>query len=162
MTNSPYAVDLHGTDPLVSLADTTARVLALAESWRAADFERSYGPGKWTGRELLIHMVQCELVFGGRARFALTTPGYTVVPFEQDDWMPLDRTADGPAALSAYRGLRAMNLAFFRSLTAAQLDHPCQHPSAGPINVRFILTTLAGHEAHHMPHIEAIGSGSQG
>lgn len=162
MTKNPYAADLQGTDPLVSLGQTHVRVLQLADSWSADDLARSYGPGKWTGRELLIHMVQCELVFGGRARFALTTPAYSVVPFDQNVWMPLDRTADGAAALSAYRGLRAMNLAFFRSLTADQLDHPCQHPSLGPISVRFILTSLAGHEAHHLPHFEAIGPGSRG
>jgi len=157
MTTNPYEAELHGTDPLDALDWTHVEILRAIDRWAPEDYERPYGPGKWTGRELIIHLAQCELVFGSRARFALTTPGYTVVPFDQDDWMPLDATAGPMAALDAYRGLRAMNAAFFRSLTPAQLDHPCQHPELGTISVRYILTSLTGHEAHHLPHIRAIG-----
>ena len=97
-----------------------------------------------------------ELVFGDRARFALAVPGYTVTPFEQDDWIALDRTADAASAFDAFQGLRSMNLAMFSSLTPSQRDRMFHHPERGPLPVSWIITLLAGHDRHHLVHLEGI------
>ena len=76
----------------------------------------------------LIHLAQTELALGSRARFALTQQDYTAQPFSQDDWLPLDAQIDGPAALDAYTSLRRLNVAMFRTLSAAALDREFAHP----------------------------------
>ena len=158
MSNNPYGKYVEGMDLLASLQETSHRIESLMRGWTPEMFERSYAPGKWTARQLLIHLVHVEMIFSGRIRFALTTPGYAVVPFDQDDWMKIDNAADGPSAYAALAGLRRVNLAFFRSLTPAQRAHRFQHPERGEIDVDWILTALAGHDRHHLPQLETIAT----
>ena len=82
-----------------------------------ADFERSYAPGKWSFRKVLVHLAQTELALSTRARFALTMPGYQAQAFSQDEWMAADDRAGARAALDAYTSLREFNLALWRNLT---------------------------------------------
>jgi hypothetical protein len=160
MSNNPYGKYVEGMDVLASLAETSARVESLMRGWTPEMFERSYAPGKWTARQLLTHLAQTEMVFGGRVRFALTTPGFVVVPFDQDDWMKIENTIDGATAYATYLALRRMDLQFFRALTPAQRQHKFHHPERGEIDVDWVITALAGHDRHHMPQLEAIASGA--
>jgi hypothetical protein len=160
MSNNPYGKYVEGMDVLASLAETSQRIESLMRAWSPEVFERSYAPGKWTARQLITHLVHVDLVFSERIRFALTTPRYTVVPFEQDDWMKIENTIDGLTASAAFTGLRRMNLQFFRSLTPNQRTHRFQHPERGEIDVNWILTALAGHDRHHLPHLETIAAGA--
>ncbi len=156
MSNNPYGKYVEGMDVLASLGETSSRIESLMRGWTPEMFERSYAPGKWTARQLLTHLVHTEMVFSERVRFALTTPGYVVVPFDQDDWMKVENTIDGASAYAAYLALRRVNLTFFRSLTPAQRTHRFQHPERGEIDVNWIITALAGHDRHHMPQLETI------
>jgi hypothetical protein len=158
MSNNPYGKYVEGMDLLASLEETSARLEALLQGWTPEMFERSYAPGKWSARQLLTHLVHAEIVFGERIRFALTMPGYVVVPFDQDEWMKVESSVGASAALAAYLGLRRVNLAFFRSLTAVQRAHRFQHPERGEIDVNWIITALAGHDRHHLPQFEAIAN----
>lgn len=46
-TPNPYERDLEGRDPFEALSDTAGRIRDAVASWTPADFERSYGTGKW-------------------------------------------------------------------------------------------------------------------
>jgi hypothetical protein len=108
----------------------------------------------------MTHLAHTELVFGDRVRFALTTPNYVVVPFDQDEWMARESHTEGATAHAAFVALRRMNLAFFRSLTAEQRRLRFQHPERGEIDVNWIITMLAGHDRHHLPQLETIAAGA--
>jgi hypothetical protein len=84
---TPYTADLAGREPIAALRETTSRIGAIAGAWSPDDFERAYAPGKWTARQLLIHLAQTELALGARARMALTTPNYSAQSFNQDVWI---------------------------------------------------------------------------
>lgn len=160
MSNNPYGKYVEGMDLLASLDETSRRIESLLGGWSPDMFERTYAPGKWTARQLLTHLVHTEMVFGSRVRFALTTPDYVVVPFDQDDWMRVESTIDGASAYAAYLALRRVNLAYFRSLTPAQRTHRFTHPERGEIDVNWIITALAGHDRHHLPQFETIAAGA--
>ena len=91
-----------------------------------------------------------------RARRARRWANYVVSPFEQDEWLALDESVDAGSALAAYQGMRRMNLALFRSLTAAQRSHRFEHPERGTIDVEWMIAALAGHERRHLRHLQAI------
>jgi DinB superfamily len=152
---NPYAADLGNRDALAALDDTPARISEAVTGWTPAQFERTYAPGKWSIRKVLIHLAQTELALGSRARFALTVPGYTAQPFSQDDWLALDAAIDGPAALAAYTSLRRMNVSMFRTASAAALDREFAHPEYGQLTVRWILNQMAGHDIHHLKQINS-------
>jgi hypothetical protein len=67
-------------------------------------FERSYAPGKWDARQILIHLAQSELALGYRVRMALTTPAYEAQAFDQDTWIARESKTGGPDALDAFLG----------------------------------------------------------
>jgi hypothetical protein len=155
---NPYAPDLGGLDPVVSLSTTPDQYDALLAGWTPAEFERSYAPGKWSARQVLIHLAQAELMIQPRIRLALTARDYIVQPFEQDDVLALEPDVDAATALSMYRSLRQFSLPMIRSLAPAQLAVTCTHPQMGTLDVRWFLVMLAGHELRHLRQLQQIAS----
>ena len=153
---NPYAEDLGNRNPLDALGDTAERIRQLVTSWSDATFDKSYAPGKWSARRILVHLAQTELALTTRARFALAQPGYTAQAFNQDDWMPIDDGADARTALAAYTSLRGLNLAMWKRLTKEQLDRPFTHPEYGDLTVSWIMAQMAGHDIHHLKQLQAI------
>lgn len=155
-TPNPYADDLGPRDVFEALDETPDRIGAAVAGWRPAQFERTYAPGKWSVRDVLIHLAQTELALGTRMRFALSTPGYVAQPFAQDAWLPLDRGLDAATALGVYTVLRRMNVALLRALPADRLDREFSHPEYGLLTIRWIASQLAGHDIHHFKQIQSI------
>lgn len=156
MHENPYAGPLGNRDPYEALADTPERIRQLVGSWPADRFEHSYAPGKWSARQVLIHLAQTELALPTRVRFALSEKNYTAQAFNQDDWMPIDGGLDARTALDVYTTLRRMNAAMFRSLTPAQRDRTFTHPEYGQLTVGWVAAQMAGHDIHHLRQLEQI------
>ena len=167
---TPYTADLAGREPLSAMRDTAARIRALVREWRPDQFERSYAPGKWDARQILTHLAQSEIALGYRARMALTSPGYTAQPFDQDVWMSIEAGGSdgsggagagglsGADALDAFLGLAAMNIALFASLSDADRASTLAHPEYGSLTVDWIIHQMAGHQIHHLKQLEAIAT----
>jgi hypothetical protein len=153
---NPYSHDLGDREPLEALADTPGRIRELVQCWNAERFERSYAPGKWSARQILIHLAQTELGLTTRARLAVSQNGYTAQPFSQDEWIPLDATADAMTALDTYVALRKFNVAMWKALTPEQRTREFEHPEYGTLNVWWIAAQLAGHDIHHLKQLAAI------
>jgi len=75
MQNNPYATDLGSTDPLKALALTPRKIRSILGKWTARQWERTYAPGKWSARRIVIHLAQTELALTTRARFAASQDG---------------------------------------------------------------------------------------
>ena len=155
---NPYGADLGAREPLDALADTPERIRALVDCWNPDRFENSYAPGKWSARQILIHLAQTELALPTRARFALSQDHYTAQPFSQDDWMPLDAASDARVALDAYLALRRLNLAMWKVLTPEQRARRFTHPEYGTLSVWWIAAQMAGHDVHHFKQLGQVKS----
>jgi len=153
---NPYGDDLGARAPLDALAETPTHLRRLVERWGEADFERTYAPGKWSFRKVLVHLAQTELALTTRARFALSQDRYVSQAFSQDDWMAIDNQADARTALEAYVTLRQFNLAMWRALTPEQIDRPFTHPEYGDLTVGWIMAQMAGHDIHHLKQFQLI------
>jgi hypothetical protein len=162
MHNNPYAGALGDRDPLEALEATPDEIRRVVESWPADRFEKSYAPGKWSARQLLVHLAQTELALPNRVRYALSQNGYVAQPFSQDDWLPLEDTLDARTALNAYVALRKMNVALFRRLTPEQREREFTHPEYGTLNVWWVVNQTAGHDIHHLAHFKMIGRKDEG
>jgi uncharacterized damage-inducible protein DinB len=155
---NPYAASLGERDALKSLAETPDRIRMLVSTIGAARLSHSHAPGKWNVGQLLVHLAQVELAFGLRVRMALSVDQYVVQPFDQDAWLANETLLDCDAALAAYEGMRAMNLALFRALAPEQRRKTFMHPERGQMQVEDIITTLAGHEQHHLAQIATVAA----
>jgi len=153
---TPYTNDLGGREPIAAMRDSADRYQRLLSVWKPAQFERSYAPGKWTARQILIHLAQTELALGTRARMALCTPNYAAQAFNQDQWMANEQTLAGKEALDALLALMTMNRTFFDGLSPADLATTLSHPEYGALTVDWILHQLAGHQIHHLAQLEQI------
>ena len=156
MHPNPYGSDLGDRNPLDALDETPGKIQRLVESWNADRFEQSYAPGKWSARRLLVHLAQTELALGTRVRFALSQNGYAAQAFSQDDWLPIDDGVDARTALEAYVNLRRMNVAMFRRLTPSQRERTFSHPEYGSLTVWWVANQMAGHDLHHLGHLEQV------
>jgi hypothetical protein len=153
---NPYAAELGSRDAIEALGDTPGQIRRAVAGWTDAQFERTYAPGKWSIRKVLIHLAQTELALGTRMRFALAESGYVAQPFSQDAWLPFDASIDAPAALDVYTSLREMNVAMLRTLSAEQLGREFAHPEYGTLTVLWVAQQMAGHDIHHLKQIEAV------
>ncbi len=153
---NPYAEDLGDREPLAALSETPERIRQAVGKWTAEQFERTYAPGKWSARKILIHLAQTELALTTRARFALSQSSYTAQAFSQDDWIALDEGADAHTALDTYITLRRLNLAMWRKLTPEQVARPFRHPEYGELTVGWIMAQMAGHDIHHLKQFQHI------
>src|SRR5262245_52752764 len=155
---TPYTSDLNDRNPLEALADTPNQIRALTERWTSAQFERTYAPGKWTSRQILIHLAQTEMALGTRARMALCSSSYAAQAFDQNQWIVRDGGISGVDALNALLAMSTMNRALFRSLPDADRATPFTHPEYGAISVDWLIHQMAGHQIHHLRQLEQIAT----
>lgn len=153
---TPYSPDLGNRDPIEAIRETLGSFSELSR-WSDADFERSYAAGKWSARQVLVHLAQMELAFGTRARLALTTPNYMAQSFDQDRWMARESKLGGREALAALVGAGTMNAELFASLSAADRQATFTHPEYGAISIDWLIHQTAGHQIHHLRQLESIG-----
>lgn len=151
---TPYAQYVGDRDPVDVLRESFDAYRELSREIAADMWDRPIAPGKWTIRQVLVHVVQWEMILGLRLRFALASPDYVVQPFEQDPLMIEAAVVDGSTALAAFEAVRKMTMTFAASLTPAQRRQKTQHAERGEIDVQDILVTLAGHGVHHLKQIQ--------
>lgn len=154
MSLNPYAPELGQRDPVEVIEATPRKLQALLERLTAEQIEKRPAPGKWSVREIMAHLADCELAFGFRLRQGAA--GVPVIqPFDQDDWARNYAGYDFASAMSTYRAVRAWNLAFIRTLTDQQKQIQVTHPERGRMTVWTIVETMAGHDLHHLERLES-------
>ena len=156
MQKNPYAEDLGSLDPLTALVETPKKIQRITATWNKRQWERSYAPGKWSARRVVIHLAQTELALTTRVRYAASQKGYSAQPFDQDAWLSLDDGVDGTTALEAYLALRRLSVALFKGLTPAQRTRTFAHPEYGRLNPEWVAAQLAGHDIHHLKQLRQI------
>jgi uncharacterized damage-inducible protein DinB len=151
-----YARYLADREPLAVMRENLGRLGALTAGWEDAQYERPWAEGKWTGRQVLLHLAHTELALGNRARMALSTPNYEAQRFDQDRWIDRETAITGREALAALTALIRMNLRLFEVLSPADRATPMSHPDYGSITVDWIIHLLAGHQLHHFEQLAKV------
>jgi hypothetical protein len=143
-------------NPLESMESSAKRVEAVARRLGDAGLSRSWGPGKWTGKQILAHLADAELAIGFRTRQVLAQDNHTIQPFDEAAWARRYENVDAEAALAAFLAERRWNLALFRKLGAADLSREAVHPERGPETLDTIIRLLAGHDWNHLAQLESL------
>ncbi|HEY7353249.1 MAG TPA: DinB family protein [Terriglobales bacterium] len=137
------------------LEATASNLAAVSKSVGEKRIAQPLAPGKWSPREILVHLADCELAFGFRYRQALGEDDHVVQPFDQDKWAKSYAAYDTALALSTFAALRNWNLTLIRTLSPEQLSKVVSHPERGRMTFRTLLETTAGHDIHHLRQLEA-------
>ncbi len=158
--NTPYTPLLEGRDPLASMREMIPAFGALVANWTAADFERPWAPGKWTARQVFVHLAQTELALGVRSRMALTKANFAAASFDQDAWLARESFMGAREAVAAFTAIATMNLALYETLSGADRETMLVHDEYGPMTVDWIIYQEAGHQRHHFRQLQGmVGKG---
>ena len=143
-------------NPMESLPETAARVEGLARKLGDARLAKGWGPGKWTGKQVLAHLADAEVGIGFRIRQVLAEDDHRIQPFDESAWARRYDHVDHEAALASFLALRRWNLGLLRTLTPADLAREALHPERGPETLGTIVRLLAGHDLNHLAQLEKL------
>ena len=153
---NPYSAQLGDLDPLEVIAATPAKLSALMDAIGSERAEQPRAPGKWSAREIVCHLADCEVAFAFRLRQTLAEARHVMQPFDQEAWAKRYASYSVEAALATFSALRQWNLALVRSLGAADLARPVYHPERGDMKLQTIVETMGGHDRNHLKQVEEI------
>ena len=164
MEENPYAKHLDGRQAMEILTGTPARLRELLTPLSTEEINRVPGPKKWSLRELMAHLADCELAFGFRLRQALPPIGEgigapqlpPIQPFDQDVWATRYAAYDFATSLATFEALRAWNLRLLTTVREEDRGQTLQHPERGTLTFQTVLETIAGHDGHHLRLLESL------
>jgi hypothetical protein len=122
---------------------------------------RSYGPGKWTLRQILAHLADSEVVSQTRTRFILSEPGVSIVPFDQDKWTRtlLYDQRSIPLMRRLFITTRESLIELVDLLPEALFGREGRHPEHPSCRAWDVVTRTATHTMHHYGQLVAIRDG---
>ncbi|UKT63479.1 DinB family protein [Pedobacter mucosus] len=111
----------------------------------------AYAAGKWTLKEMLGHIIDCERIFAYRITAFARNEKQHLPGFDEDDYVLNAHFAerDLEDLLQEFIALRRANLYLFSSLNHEELERKGV-ASEREINVKSILFITAGHIIHHI------------
>lgn len=141
---------------LKQLAQTPATLGRLLKGLDADGWKRSYGAGKWTIRQIVAHLRDCEIAYGMRCRLMISEPNATLTPFDQDRWADATRYAkqDGKQAYETLKLLRATNLEMLKLAGKEALARGGIHGEYGAITVAQMARHILAHDRNHLAQVE--------
>jgi hypothetical protein len=155
MTTNPYAPFLGERAAWEVIEETAGRLKFLLERL-GPKVEEAPAPGKWSPRQIVCHLADCEIVFAYRLRQALAQEHHVIQPFDQDQWATQYDSCDARTALTVFGAVREWNVRLIHSLTPGHLRKKLTHPERGEMQVSVVVETMAGHDLNHLSQIEAI------
>jgi uncharacterized damage-inducible protein DinB len=157
---NPYASQLGNRDPLEVIAATPKKLQFLADQLGPKRIEQPWARGKWSGRQILCHLADCELVFAFRFRQTIAEDHHVIQPFDQDRYAASYSAYKADAALAAFSAVRNWNLAFVRQLSPEMFSKAVTHPERGAMTFKTLVETMAGHDLNHLRQIETLAQNS--
>ncbi len=153
----PYRID----QALAILAGTPRRLEQLSRGVTAKRAAARPGPDKWSLKEIVCHLADCEIVYGFRYRKILAEPDAVLVPFDQNAWaenlhyreQPLKEALDGLSAL------RRRHIALLKVIPRRAWGKAGNHPHYGALTLRQIVIHLVDHDRNHVAQVERLVHG---
>ena len=118
-------------------------------------FDYRYAEGKWTIKEIIQHLIDCERIFAYRALRFSRNDQTPLASFEENDYA-INTNANGRSIqelLTELSAVRHSKLLFYKSLSEEQLKR-MGTASNIQISVRALGFTIIGHQKHHQKVFE--------
>jgi uncharacterized damage-inducible protein DinB len=158
MELNPYAKFLGDRDPILVLESTYVQLAKLADRLPEEQLALRPPSGKWSAREIVAHLADCELVFSFRLRQALAEDHPTIQPFDQERWAARYANVDMASGLRLFSAARDWNLLLIDDLIPGERERKTTHPERGTMTFWTIVETMAGHDINHLQQIERLAT----
>ena len=136
---------------VVALKNQLTDIEQFFREWPSDKWDYAYAKGKWTIKEVLIHMMDAERILAYRALRIARNDATSLPGFDQDEFTPF-MNADNRSVesiLREYRAVRMATIALVENLDDAASSRigTASNAPASPLAMAFV---IAGHEIHHM------------
>lgn len=153
---NPYMqkyIDLIGEGDILQIIDSnTSELIKLFDSIPAEKHNYRYAEGKWTIKEVLMHIVDTERVMSYRAFVAGRCDDKTVLHYMDEDAYAAnvdvtDRSMED--LLEEFQFVRGATLKLFRNLNTEQLTFKANNMEH-KLTARAMAYIIPGHARHHI------------
>ena len=122
-----------------------------AEVW---DFKPA--PGKWSIREIVAHLTDCEANAFVRCRKIIAESGSAVTPYNQDLWANnlLYESRSIDSNLELFKNIRLINTALFLDLNEEAWNRHMIHPEHGMVTLKEYVPDMSKHLDVHIKQMK--------
>ncbi|MCS6795975.1 MAG: DinB family protein, partial [Raineya sp.] len=115
----------------------------------------AYAPGKWTIKEILLHLTDSERVLSYRAMAFARGELQALPGFDQDTYVHNSQAQKRTlqSILAEFEAVRKATIALFENLPTETLTL-IGNANNFPTSVRGLAAMIAGHEIHHTKQIQ--------
>jgi hypothetical protein len=110
-----------------------------------------YAPGKWSVKEVVVHLSDAERIFAYRALRIARGDGTPLPGYDENAYVPLSGADAQPLAalVTEWGQVRQATASLFRHLPAEAWTRRGT-ANGMPVSVRALAWIIAGHERHHL------------
>lgn len=152
-----YVAACSESDMIESLQNGLNEFVVMAGSIPFVKENYSYAPGKWSVKEVMLHMIDSERVFGYRAlRFSRLDPT-PLHNFHENDYT-IHSNAENRTIISLqkeFESLRLSHIEMFNGMTEEMLEF-VGNANKRDMSVSAIGWMMAGHAKHHVKVIKEV------
>lgn len=132
------------------LKQNLAETVLFYENLPDEKYDFAYAEGKWTIKDVLLHVIDTERIFSYRALRIARQDKTPLMGFEQDDYITSANATSRSivSLLEEYKAVRQASITLFETFDSAALSQ-IGEASGFPISVKAIGYILTGHENHH-------------
>lgn len=114
-----------------------------------------YEDGKWTPKEVLMHIIDTERIFSYRALRFARKDKVDLLGFDQDAFIPPSNAnqREIDSLVEEYKAVRAATIVLFKNFDDTMLKEVGMG-SGSPMSVRALGFITLGHEQHHVSLIK--------
>ncbi len=145
-----YISSLPDGSILETLERQTGETMALITRIPEARGTHRYAEGKWSIKEVLLHVIDAERIFAMRALCFARGEDKMLPGFDENAYVPMsDANARSLLSLSTeYAAVRSASMQLWRNLPEAAWSRT-GNANGKTISVRALAWIMAGHDAHH-------------
>jgi len=146
-----YIGKVPSDDFLSVLESSTNTTVELLRSLNDEQWSYAYAAGKWTVKEMILHIIDTERIFAYRALRVARRDATALPGFDQDDYVPtsMANSRSGDSIIAEYQAVRAATIELFKGMdeTSYSFIGQASNFPVSPLSLGFI---TAGHEIHHI------------
>ena len=146
----PYIQLAANQDIVLGLKENVISVVDFYQNIPSEKLEHAYAEGKWTPKDILLHIIDTERVFVYRAMRIARQDKTEMVGFEQDDYIDAGKANNRTinSLIEEYKAVRNATIVLFDSFSDEELKS-IGKANGSPVSVRAIGYIITGHENHH-------------
>ena len=149
-----YETYIKALDPDINLIDgleiSLYEFIRFVQSIPLGKHDYQYAPGKWTIKDIIQHLIDCERVFSYRALRLGRNDQAQLVPFDENEYaiQAAGNLRTLQSLLTEFSTVRQSTLLLYKTFTAEQL-HQQWVSSNSELSLAALGFVIIGHQEHH-------------